>query len=170
LVIAGENLVRANVSPLNTNFSFLGTKFTIPLISALNLATLLTLVASSIAMLIYSIIPTKAYSKHLLDFAYKKPLFAVLFFVIVLVALNLIIQALFGLNVPLVGSSAATLPETMTYGMTISVLISAGFQFPFWLAIVAAGLSISARLYHKRVAATVQVSTVATTPSSATDS
>jgi len=167
LVTAGENLARANVSPLNTNFSFLGTTFTIPLIFALNIASLLTLVASGIAMLIYSIIPTKAYSKHLLGFAYKKPLFALLFFVIVLFAITMIIQAVFGLNVPLVGSSTVTLPETMTYGVTISVLISTGFQWPFWLAAVAAGLCIAARLYHKRIA-TAQVSATTTAPSTAT--
>jgi hypothetical protein len=158
LVTAGENLVRANVSPLNTNFSFLGTAFTIPLISAVNIASSLTLAASGITMLIYAIIPTRAYSKHLLGFAYKKPLFAVVFFVIVLFALTVIIHALFGLNVPLVGSSFATLPETMTDGVTIRVLLSAGFQLPFWLAAAAAGLCLAARLYHKRVATPAQVS------------
>jgi hypothetical protein len=167
LVTAGENLVRANVSPFNTNFSFLGTTFTIPLIFALNIASLLTLVASGIVMLIYSVIPTRTYSKHLLGFAYKKPLFAVLSFVIVLVVLTLIIQALFGFNVPLAGSSTATLPETMTFGVTISVLISAGFQWPFWLAVASAGLCIAARLYHRRVASTAQVSAAATAPSHA---
>ena len=69
----GENLAKANVSPLNTNFNLLGTTFTIPLIWALNVVSLLTLVASGIAMVVYSIIPTKSYSKHLLGFAYKKP-------------------------------------------------------------------------------------------------
>jgi hypothetical protein len=156
-ITAGEDLVKANVSPLNTNFNFLGTTFTVPLIWALTLASLLTLVASGIAMLVYSITPTKAYSKHLLGFAYKKPLFALLLFVIVLYAITVIIQTMFGLNVPLMGSATATLPQTMTYGATIKVLISTGFQWPFWLAAIAAGLCIAARLYHKRIA-TAQVS------------
>jgi len=167
-VTAGENLVQANVSPLNTNFSLLGTPFTIPLISAVNIASLLTLAASGIAMLIYAIIPTRPYSKHLLGFAYNKPVFAVVFFVIVLVALTVLIQAFVGLNVPLVGSSVATLPETMTDGVTIRVLLSAGFQLPFWLAAAAAGLCLAARLYHKRVAASAHIyaSAHATTVSS----
>jgi len=159
-VTAGGGLVNANVSPLNTSFNFLGTRFTIPLIWALNLASLFSLVASGIAMLVYSIIPTKAYSKHLLGFAYKKPLFAVLFFVIVLFALTVIIQAAFSLYIPLIGSATATLPETMTYGAKVEVFISTGFQWPFWLAALAAGLCLAARLYHKRIA-TVQVSATA---------
>ncbi len=154
LVSAGENVVRANVSPVNTNFNFLGTGFTVPLVSALNLASILTLFASGIVMLVYSVIPTRAYSKHLLGFAYKKPLFAVLSFVIVLFIITVIIQALFGFNVPLQGSTAVTLPESMTYGVTVSVLVIAGFQWPFWLAIVTAGLCIAARIYHKRVIST----------------
>ena len=173
LVTAGENLVRADVSPLSTNFSLLGTPFTIPLISAINIASLLTLAARGIAMLIYAIIPTRTYSKHLLGFAYKKPVFAVVFFVIVLVALTLLIRAFVGLNVPLVGSSVATLPETMTDGVTIRVLLSAGFQLPFWLAAAAAGLCLAARLYHKRVATSAHVSASAhsaTAPSPAVTS
>jgi hypothetical protein len=166
-ITVGEDLVKANVSPLNTNFNFLGNTFTIPLIWALNLSSLLSLVASGIAMLVYSIIPTKPYSKHLLGFAYKKPLFILLLFVIVLFALTQIIQAMFSLSVPLIGSTTATLPESMTYGATIAVLISAEFQWPFWLAAVAAGLCIAARLYHKRVT-TVQVSATTTASSTAT--
>jgi hypothetical protein len=167
LFTAGENLVRANVSPFNTNFSFLGTTFTIPLIYALNIASLLTLAASGIAMLIYSVMPTKTYSKHLLGFAYKKPLISLVFFVIVLFAITIIFQALFGINVPLEGSYTANLPENLTLGLTISVLISAGFQWPFWLAAVAAGLCIAARFYHKRVATPAQAVPAATAPSSA---
>jgi hypothetical protein len=165
-VTAGEGLVKANVSPLNTSLNFLGTAFTIPLIWALNLASLFSLVASGIVMLVYSIIPTKTYSKHLLGFAYKKPLFALLFFVIVLFALTVIIQAVFGLNIPLIGSATATLPETMTYGATVEVLISTGFQWPFWLAALAAGLCIAARFYHKRIATQVSATTI--TPPTAT--
>ncbi len=151
LLTAGGHIVRANVSPLNTNFAFLGTAFTVPLILALNIASLLTLIASGVVMLIYSMVPTKTYSMHLLGFAYKKPLFAVLFFVIVLFVITLIVQALIGFNIPLIGSTTVTLPENVTYGVTISVLVSSGFQWPFWLAVVAAVLCIAARVYHKKV-------------------
>jgi hypothetical protein len=160
---AWNDRIVINVSPVNTNFNFLGTTFTIPLIFALNIVSLLTLTASGISMLIYSVMPTKTYSKHLLGFAYKKPLFSLVFSVVVLFVITLIIQALFGFNVPLVGSSTATLPQNMTLGVTIAVVISAGFQWPFWLAAVAAGLCIAARLYHRRITAAL-VSSTTTAP------
>jgi hypothetical protein len=163
---AWNDRIVINVSPVNTNFNFLGTTFTIPLISALNIVSLLTLTASGISMLIYSVMPTKTYSKHLLGFAYKKPLFSLVFSVVVLFVMTLIIQALLGFNVPLVGSSTATLPQNMTMGVTISVAISGGFQWPFWLAAVAAGLCIAARLYNKRITATL-VSSSTAAPSAA---
>jgi hypothetical protein len=147
----GEGLVTANASPLNINFDVLGTAFTIPLLWAINLASILTLLASSITMIIYSIFPAKSYSKQLLDFAYRKPLYLLLFFVIFLFASTLLVQVLLNFNVPLAGSTNSKLPIPLIQGTIISVLISTGFQWPFWLAIVSAGLCIAAKLYHKRV-------------------
>jgi hypothetical protein len=162
----GDDLMKINASPVNTNFGFLDTSFTIPFILALNIVSILTLLASGIAMLIYSIIPRKSYSKHLLGFGYKKPLFTVLFFVIGLVVTTVILQAVLSLNVPLMGSTTSTLPIPFVSGITLSVLLSAGFQWSFWLAVVAAALCIAARLYHKKVAAAQQpVATTATVPS-----
>src|SRR3972149_358657 len=88
----GDDLVSAKISPLSTNFNVLGTAFTIPLIWVLNIVGLLSMVLSGVAMLIYSIVPTKSYSNQLLSFGYKKPLFTVLFFVGVLFALTMILQ------------------------------------------------------------------------------
>jgi hypothetical protein len=147
----GDDIVAANVSPLYTNFEFIGNSFTIPLIWAINLASILYLTAGGIIMLIYSIKPTKQYSKRLLGFSYRKPLYFIVFFVIGLVALTQIIQIIFNLSVPLVGSTVTRLPSNMTEGLNISVLISAGFLWPFWLAVVSAGLCIAARIYHKRI-------------------
>ena len=147
----GEGLVTANASPLNINFDVLGTAFMIPLLWAINLASILTLLASSITMIIYSIFPAKSYSKQLLDFAYRKPLYLLLFFVIFLFASTLLVQVLLNFNVPLAGSANSKLPIPVIQGTIISVLISTGFQWPFWLAIVSAGLCIAAKLYHKRV-------------------
>jgi hypothetical protein len=148
----GDDLMKINASPVNTNFGFLDTSFTIPFIWALNIVSILSLLASGIAMLVYSIIPRKSYSKHLLGFGYKKPLFTVLFFVIGLVVITVILQAVLSLNVPLMGSTTSTLPIPFVSGITLSVLLSAGFQWSFWLAVVAATLCIAARLYHKKVA------------------
>lgn len=154
--ISVQGDLKANVSPVNTNFGFLGTSFTIPLITALNIVSLLSLVASGIVMLIYSVIPAKPYSKHLLGFAYKKPLLILIFFVAGLIAISLIVQAIVGIGIPLMGSTTVTLPQFFSSSVTISVLLSAGFQWPFWLAVIAAGLCIAARLYHKKVAAPKQ--------------
>jgi hypothetical protein len=109
-------------------------------------------------MMIYSIMPTKSFSKALLDFGYKKPFVTFLFFVIGLVAITMILQAVTSINVPLTGSTTSTVPISIAPGMTISFLLSAGFHWPFWLAAAAAGLCIAARLYHKKVA--IQRSTI----------
>jgi hypothetical protein len=150
-LIVGDGLVTANVSPLYTDFNFVGYWFTVPLLWALNLGSMLSMTAGGVAMLIYSIYPRKSYSKNLLGFGYRKPLISVLLFVIILIVLTQTIKAVFGLNVPLVGSATSVLPQSMTYGVTVTVLISAGFQWPFFLAATAAGLCIAGRFYHKKI-------------------
>jgi hypothetical protein len=144
----GDEIIQANASPLNTNFNFVGEVFTVPLIWALNLGAMLSLAAGGITVLIYSVMPTKSYSKRLLDFGYRKPLYSLVFFVISLVALTLIVKGAFGFSVPLFGSATIQVPQSMTQGMAISVLVSADFQWPFWLSIVAAGLCVTAKIYH----------------------
>ena len=167
----GDDLIKINASPVNTNFGFLDASFTIPFLWALNVIGLLTLLLSGVAMLIYSVMPTKSFAKPLLDFGYKKPLFTFLFFVIGLVAVTMILQAILDFNLPLMGSATNTLPIPFASGVTISVFLSAGFQWSFWLAVVAAALCIAARLYHKKVATTQQPAvTTATVPSTTTAS
>jgi len=148
----GDDLLTVNASPVNMNVGFLDTSFTIPFILALNIVSILTLLASAITMLIYSVIPRKPYSKHLLGFGYKKPLFTVLFFIIGLVVTTVICQAVLGFTIPLMGSTTNTLPIPFVSGITLSVLLSAGFQWSFWLAVVAAALCLAARIYHPKVA------------------
>jgi hypothetical protein len=148
----GEDLIAANISPLNMNFSVLGSTFTMPLLWALNLASILTLLVSSITMIIYSVFPAKSYSKQLLDFSYKKPIYMLLIFVICLLAAVVLAQVLLHFNVPVVGTVNSTLPLPLGQGTSISVLISAEFQWPFVLAIVSAVLCIAARVYHRRIA------------------
>jgi len=156
----GDDLLTVNASPVNMNVGFMDTSFTIPFILALNIVGILTLLASGIAMLVYSLIPRKSYSKHLLGFGYKKPLFIVLFFVIGLAVTTVICQAVLSLNVPLMGSATSTLPMPFVSGVTLSVLLSAGFQWSFWLATVAAALCIAARLYHRKVTPAASATTV----------
>ena len=158
----GENLMKVNASPMNTNFGLLGTQFTIPIIWALNIGSILTFLFSGIIMLIYSVIPTKSYSKELLGFAYKKPLYSVVFSVVGLLIITLIAQAAIGISIPLMGKAMIILPSAFTMGVNISVLVSAAFQWPFWLAITAAILCISARIYHRKLSATPKIAPVTT--------
>jgi hypothetical protein len=57
-------------------------------------------------------------------------------------------------------------------GASISVMVSSTFQWPFWLAIATAALSIMARIYHPKVSSlkqTVQpISNVPSTPAAVT--
>ena len=148
----GDKLIQVNASPINTNFGLLRLQFTIPLIWAWNVATILTFVAAGIVMLIYSVAPTKSYAKELLGFSYKKPIYALLGFVVGLIVIVAIAGAL-GVGVPVMGSSNIALPaQFMPSGLSISVLVSSSFQLPFWLAVSAAALCIVARLYHRRIA------------------
>lgn len=149
----GDNLMKVNASPVNTNFGLLGAQFTIPLIWALNLVSILTLTVSGIIMLFYSVIPTKSYSKQLLCFAYKKPLYSFTFFMAGLLVTTMTLGVI-GIDVPLMGSTTLMLPTDLTMGISISAIVSGSFQLPFWLAIVAVALCISARLYHRVIAKT----------------
>ena len=129
----GQNLIKINASPVNTNFGIFGTQFAIPMIWALNLITILTFSASGIIMLIYSLFPTKPYAKQLLGFSYKKPLYSVVSFVAILIII-LLIAGHFGMYLPLNGSATVTVPGSWTMGATVSALVSGAFELPFFLA------------------------------------
>ncbi len=146
----GEDLMRINVSPVNTNFGLFGSQFTIPLIWALNIISVLTLTSSGVLLLLYSVTPAKSYAHHLLGFAYKKPLFAVVFFLTGLL-ITTSIAGIVGIGIPLIGSATMTLPSEFTMGVSITATVSGNFQLPFWLAIVAVMLCLGARLYHMHV-------------------
>ena len=151
-LIVGEEAVKINVSPMNTNFGLLGIHFTIPLIYALNIGSILTFLCSGIIMLIYSINPTKHYAKTLLDFAWKKPLYSVITSTICLSLIILISRITFNMNIPLIGTAIIVLPTQFTGGVDISVIATSAFQWPLYLAITTAILCILAKIYHKKTA------------------
>jgi hypothetical protein len=154
-LIIGDNLFTVNVSPVNTNLSFFGAPFSIPLIWAMNFASILTFLASGIIMLIYAVKPTKSYSKDLLGFGYRKPLYAVIACAAGLLIVTFAVKVAFGISIPLMGTGNMVLPSSLTpMGVNVSVIGLAGFQWPFWLAIVAAGLCIAARVYHRKLSST----------------
>ncbi|MCL2691615.1 MAG: hypothetical protein FWE56_05090 [Candidatus Bathyarchaeota archaeon] len=149
-LIIGKDTVKINVSPMNTNFGLLGTHFTIPLIYALNIGSILTFLCSGIIMLIYSLAPTKSYAKDLLDFSWKKPLYSVITSTLCLTLIVLVARAIFKMHIPLIGTSIINLPSEFTEGVNISVIATAAFQWPLYLALTAAILCIIARIYHKK--------------------
>ncbi len=160
----GDNLMKVNASPIHTDFGLFGTQITIPILWALNLSFTLIFVFSGVLILVYSFIPTKPYAKELLGFSYKKPLYAVIFFLLGLVAM-VAIAGVFGLGVPLIGRADVSLPASLTMGATISASVFASFLLPFWLAIVAAVLCIAARLYHRNIIKKVYQQTQPLNPS-----
>lgn len=105
-------------------------------------------------MLVYSLMPAKSYSKRLLSFSYNKPLYAVIFFVVELIIMVVMAKSLAGIDIPLSGSAVVMLPPSMTQGTSVSVSVLAAFGWPFYLAIVVAGICVAARLVHRKFAST----------------
>ena len=148
---AGQELLQVDYSPLSYNIRFMGSQVSAPIVWFINLAAQLSLLSCAIAMLIYSILPNKTYSKSLLNFAYKKPLIVVVIFAVSLFAITYVAGMLLGINVPLAGSADVSL----TFGaVALELSLVAGFTWVFWLAVVSAGLCFVARFYHRKVSLT----------------
>ena len=116
-------------------------------------------------MLIYAAFPMKSYAKPLLGFGYKKPLYALILFIVELAVLYFSATVLTGISFPLAGSGALTLPSSIAPGgVSISVVVSSAFGWTFYLAIVVAALCIAARVYHHKVAAAPAVAVRSVNP------
>jgi hypothetical protein len=153
LTVGTPVIATVNFSPVNFNFSLFNTLLTVPLIWALNLACLLTLLAGGTGLLAYSFLSTKPYAKPVLGFGYKKPLYAFILFIVELLILYFSVSMLTGTGFPLMGSGALGLPSGfIPGGISISVDVSAAFGWTFYLSIVVVALCIGARVYHKRIA------------------
>ncbi len=145
-------IAQMGLSPVNYNLAIFGTVLTMPLIYALTLGSLLTLTAGGIIMLIYALYPAKSYSKQLLGFGWKKPLYAVILFAVALIGLYLSAGYLGGMDFPINGSGTMGLPEAIgDVGVGVNVKVSASLNWPFYLAIVVAALCIAARVYHRKI-------------------
>ncbi|MGE5575200.1 MAG: hypothetical protein ACM3UL_03595 [Ignavibacteria bacterium] len=147
----GQNLIDVNASPVHSVFTFLNTQFTAPLLWALNLSVILFLLVAGIVMLTYSVLATKPYARDLLDFAYKKPLYLIVFFLAGILIVIAILTSFLQLDIPIIGPANITLPSNFTGEAQISVAVNAGFGLAFWLAIAASIMCIIARIYHTRI-------------------
>ena len=149
--VGSPALAQAQFSPVNINFSLFGTLFTIPIIWALNIATFLILLAGGLALLVYSVFPNKSYAEQLLGFGYKKPLYALILFVIELAILYFSVSSLTGFSFPIVGSKNVQVPAQLLPGNTnVTVAVSGEFLWPFYLSIAVVAFCISSRVYHKK--------------------
>ena len=127
-------IAQVNFSPVNFNVALFGNSLTMPLILALNIACLLTLASGGIVMLIYSVKPAKSYSKRLLGWAWKKPLYAVIFFVVEIVALTILGNTFLGFALPLQGAGTIQAPQNMVpNGANISVNVAGAFEMALLL-------------------------------------
>ena len=135
---------QVNFSPVNVGLSHSGASVVVPLILALNVACLLTLLAGGIVLTIYALKPTKPYSKQLLGFGYTKPIFTLVAFIAILIAVPIIIQSFTGASVPINGSGIIS-PN----GSSQSASVTTVLNWPFYFAIVVTGLCVAARFYHR---------------------
>lgn len=144
-----EGLGRVDVSPLDINAQLLGIHVEIPILWYLTLSGKLILLATIVALFAYSIFPEKKYAKNLLGYGYKRPLIMVIVLIVILIILTALVGLILPIKVPFLGTETTTLTFE---GAKVSISISAGFTWVFWLAIITAALAIAARLYHGKIA------------------
>lgn len=142
----GEDLLVVNISPFNFNFNFLGVSFIIPVILAINLSSIFMLLVGGIIMIAYSLSPSKTYSKQLLCFAYKKPIYSVILFLAGIIIVNLILNLMFNFNIPIQGDSQV---NYVVQAVAVIIPVKTSFYWPFWFAIATAVICIAARIYHR---------------------
>jgi hypothetical protein len=145
-------IAQMSLSPVTYNLALFGKILTMPLVYALTLGSMLSLVAGGVIMLIYALVPNKSYSKQLLGFGYKKPFYAIILFAAALASLYFSASYLGGMNVPINGQGTMGLPEAIgDVGVGVSVKVQSSLNWPFYLAIVVAALCIAARIYHRKI-------------------
>ncbi len=144
--------VQVNFSPVNFNLVVSGSAIAIPLVSAVNIACLLLLLAGGLTLTIYAVKPTEPYSKRLLNYGYKIPLMVLVSFIAEVVSVPLIMQSVVGINLPLNGAATISLPQQFTSSSSpVSLNVSAAFNWPFYFAIIVAVLSVIAKIYHRKI-------------------
>jgi hypothetical protein len=161
-VTVGQTLAKIGFSPVSLSTNIVGYSVALPIILAVSWMFMVLLVSAGVVLVVYSIMPSKSYSKRLLGFAYKKPLGTLIAFLVLLVLMTnsgTIFGMMLGssslsgadLNVPWTGAKTLQLPSSMAQGVVRGIIVSAEFGWTFWLAVVVSGLCVAARLYHKKL-------------------
>jgi len=179
---SGTGFVTINASPFYTNFGVLHLNFVIPILFAINIATMALFTASGIIFIIYSVKPAKSYSKHLLSYGWKRPIYTLVGFIVVIMLIIYVAPDIVNtmghtstVNVPIVplmGSSVIQLPSNIfgnSNSVQIGITVITTFEYTFYLAVVATALGIAARIYHRRIVekAVISSPTAVTTPTQA---
>jgi hypothetical protein len=178
----GTGFIAVNANPFYTNISVLRLNFVIPILFAINIATIALFTASGVIFIIYSIKPTKSYSKHLLSYGWKRPLYTIIGFILVIVVILYVVPDVINSMghtstvpvplVPLIGSSVIQLSSGIfgnSNSIQIGITVITTFEYTFYLGVAAAVLGIVARIYHRKVVSNAVVSppTAVTTPTPA---
>jgi hypothetical protein len=161
-VTVGQTFATIGISPVSLSTNIMGYNVVLPIVMVISWMFIVLLVSAGIVLIIYSIMPTKPYSKRLLSFAYKKPLGTLIAFIVLMLLVTntgTIIGMMVGssnlsgadLDVPWLGAKTLTLPSSMTQGTIRGIAISAELEWTFWLAVSVAALCVAARLYHKKL-------------------
>jgi len=164
----GNGLATINAGPFYTNFSLLRLSFVIPILFAINVGIMALFAVSGITFIIYTFKANRGYSKHLLSYGWKRPLYTFVGFlvtlVVILYGLPMIINMTRGTSMvpvpitPLMGKTVMQLSSSMlgggsgTGGIQIGVTVITAFTYTFYLGIAATVLGILARIYHRRIA------------------
>ena len=164
----GNGLATINADPFYTNFSFLGLNLVVPILFAINVGIMALFAISGIILIIYTFKPNRDYSKHLLSYGWKRPIYTFVGFfatlTIILYVLPMIINTTKGTSMlpvpimPLIGTTVMQLPTSMlgsgsgSSGIQIGVTVITAFTYTFYLGMAAAVLGIMARIYHSRIA------------------
>jgi len=167
----GNGLAAVNANPFYTNFSVLRLNLVIPILFAINIATTALFTASGVIFIIYSFKPTKSYSKHLLSYGWKRPLYTIIGFIVVMMVILYVAPDVINSMahtsavpvplVPLIGSSVIQLPSGMfgnSNSIQIGITVITTFEYTFYLGVAAAALGIVARIYHRRMVSNAVVS------------
>jgi hypothetical protein len=143
-------VAQINLSPVNFSMALFGETLNQPLIWAMNMVGILTLLSAGIIMIVYSVMPNKSYSKKLLGYGYNKPVFAVVMFAAELIVMYYSVTALAGFAFPNMGSSTLGIPAGDT--VSVSMTATGSLMWPFYFAIAVAALCVFARIYHGKIA------------------
>jgi len=181
----GNGFVTINANPFYTNFSVLRLNFVIPILFAINIAIIALFTASGVIFIIYSIRPTKSYSKHLLSYGWKRPLYTIIGFIVTIVVILYVVPSFINTMAhssmipvpiaPLMGSSVIHLSSGVfgnSNSIQIGITLVTTFEYTFYLGLAATVLGIVARIYHRRILSNVVILPPAgvTTPTPASTS